>query len=231
VRPAPGEITVWRIRLDNGGESECLNEAERAFAESAIDPQVRRRRIQARAALRHILGVCLDIPAAAVALSLQAHGKPRVEHGPPFNLTHCGELMLLAVSGAGEVGVDMEASGRMDEDWPAVAVRAFSLAEQHALAALPPAEQSEAALRAWVRKEAYAKARGAGFAYGFQSFTVRMIAHQEESLLMDDARDQEATSRWRLLDLAAPPDGFVASLAHAGHGAAIHYRDYGELRS
>jgi 4'-phosphopantetheinyl transferase len=127
------------------------------------------------------------------------------------------------VSAAGEVGVDLETCGRLDSDWWSIAEFAFSTDERRELASLPLAEQSSAALRTWVRKEAYAKARGVGFAYGFRSFTVRRAGSVE------DMRDRDAAAAWRVLDLAAP-HGFVAGLAHAGREAMIRRCSYAELK-
>jgi 4'-phosphopantetheinyl transferase len=229
MRLEAGEIAIWYVPLDRAGELAWLTAAERAMAEAALDPQIRRRRTCARTELRRILGAYIGAYPAAVPLEVDPGGKPRVSGGPPFNLAHCGEVMLLAVSAAGEVGVDLETFGRLDSDWWSIAELAFSTDERRELASLPPAEQSSAALRTWVRKEAYAKARGAGLAYGFRSFTVRMATSVDESILVDDMRDRDAAAAWRVLDLAAP-HGFVASLAHAGREAMIRRRSYAELR-
>jgi 4'-phosphopantetheinyl transferase len=229
MRLDAGEIAIWYVPLHGEGDLAWLTGPELALAEAALDPQIRRRRTCARTALRHILGAYIGASPPDVPLQVDPGGKPRVSGGPPFNLAHCGEAMLLAVSAAGEVGVDLEACGRLDSDWRSIAELAFSIDERRELTSLPPGEQSSAALRTWVRKEAYAKARGAGFAYGFRSFTVRQASSVDESILVEDMRDRRATAAWRVLDLAAPR-GFVASLAHAGREAMIRRCTYAELR-
>lgn len=83
-----------------------------------------------------------------------AHGRPRLAAGGlSFNLSHSGDRVLLAVCDTGQVGVDVEATGR---DITRLARRV-----------LHPADPRPAAgdlLRIWVRKEAIVKASGHGLA-------------------------------------------------------------------
>ncbi|MDB5461046.1 MAG: 4-phosphopantetheinyl transferase [Caulobacteraceae bacterium] len=228
MRLGRGEIAVWTAALDGAGVSDCLAPEERARADFAIDPMERRRRVCSRSVLRHILGAYVGLPAAQLEFVTAPHGKPRLVNGPEFNLSHSGETMLLAVSGAGPVGVDVEPCGRLDDDWRGVTRRTFSDAERAQLEQMPDADRPRAALRGWVRKEAYAKARGEGFAYGFPSFTVRLDEGAAGSMLVEDAKDDGAVSGWRLLDLVAPLE-FAASLAHGSAECVIAYRSYETL--
>jgi len=117
----------------------------------------------ARAALRQLLGHWLEKPPAAVAIEAGPHGKPCCAGAPEFNLSHSGDLILLAFHGSGAVGVDVE-QARPDLDWRPIACRVFPPAEAAALASLPAGEQPGAFLRAWCRLEARLKARGEGLA-------------------------------------------------------------------
>ncbi len=228
MRPGTGEIVVWTAALDGEGVRDWLAPQERARADLAIDPQERRRRICARSVLRHILAAYVGAPPGELAFVTEFHGKPRLVNGPQFNLSHSGDIMMLAICADDPVGLDVDRAGRLDSDWSAVTNRTFSEGERAQLLLMPEAERPDAALRGWVRKEAYAKARGAGFAYGFTSFTVRLDAGGDDALLVADDKDGGAVAAWRLRDLVSPP-GFAASLAHAGSARAIHYRDYREL--
>jgi len=84
-------------------------------------------------------------------------GKPYLPGGPPFSLSHGGELVVLAVGEQGtELGVDVE---RTDRSWRgAVARRLFTQEEQRWLNG-----SSERFFRLWTRKEAVLKCRGSGF--------------------------------------------------------------------
>jgi 4'-phosphopantetheinyl transferase len=229
MRLGPHEIAVWTVGLDAPDAPDCLTAEELALANRAVDPVHRRRRVRARSALRRILAAYVGAAPAALNFVTAAHGKPHLEGGPPFNLSHSGDTMLLAVATRGTVGVDIEDFGRLDGDWRAVTQRVFSDAERAQLERMAPQDRPGAALRGWVRKEAYTKARGAGFAYGFTAFTVTLDADpSDRSMLLEDAGDPAAPAGWRLRDLVAPP-GFAASLAHAGSALPVRYRDYREL--
>jgi 4'-phosphopantetheinyl transferase len=117
----------------------------------------------ARAALRQLLGHWLERSPAAVPIEVGPHGKPRCADAPEFNLSHSGDLILLAFHGGGAVGVDVERA-RPDLHWRPIARRVLPPAEAAALAALPAEDQAGAFLRAWCRLEARLKARGEGLA-------------------------------------------------------------------
>ncbi len=93
------------------------------------------------------------------------HGKPYLPGGPPFSLSHGGNLAVLAVADA-PVGVDVEPE---DRPWPAaVARRVLSAGERDWLAA----EGGGRFLFLWTRKEAALKCAGLGFAVAPASFSV-----------------------------------------------------------
>jgi 4'-phosphopantetheinyl transferase len=128
-------------------------------------PADQQRFLLARATLRELLGHWLNEPASAVGLAVGPHGKPHCPHpaAPAFNLSHSGDLILLAFHRTSAVGVDVEQE-RPNFDWPPIARRVLSPAEVEALLALPPAEQASAFLSCWCRLEARLKAQGMGLA-------------------------------------------------------------------
>ena len=100
-------------------------------------------------------------------IGVGAHGKPCCNGGPEFNLSHSGDLILLALHPSRPVGVDVE-QARPDLDWRPIARRVLPAAETEALERLAAGGVSSAAadgfLRAWCRLEAGLKARGLGLA-------------------------------------------------------------------
>lgn len=123
----------------------------------------RERFLLGRGLLRALLGRWLNRAAAAVAIELGQHGKPHCLGGPQFNLSHSGDLILLAVHPTWPVGVDVE-QHRPGLDWPPIARRMFGDAEVEALMQGSPAEQAQAFLQGWCLLEAGLKASGLGFA-------------------------------------------------------------------
>ena len=146
-----------------------------------------------RAALRQILGRASGIPASGVELLTAEFGKPFLGEphgGLHFNLSHCEDLALVALSSDGPVGVDIEPAGRAPSLLECVEVFCHS----DEIAALPVAEAPRAAalLEIWTGKEALLKALGTGLSLApqtvalsrataedarFQSFSVRVLDH------------------------------------------------------
>ena len=84
------------------------------------------------------------------------YGKPYLEQGPYFSISHCRQAILVAVSDR-EIGVDIEAIRRADES---LIRRTMNEAEQARIAAAPDPQRAFIAL--WTRKEAVVKMRGTG---------------------------------------------------------------------
>jgi len=103
-----------------------------------------------------------------VPIQIGLHGKPALARGLQpsgirFSIAHCDELMLVAVSRVGEVGIDAEPV-RPIERWARVADRVFSSAERAEIGREIASgdEPSSVLLRFWCRGEAELKAIGCG---------------------------------------------------------------------
>ena len=138
------EIHVWRADLGPVGAREL--------------------RPAGRWALRRVLARYLGEDPADLALSAGDHGKPALAGPRPrlgFNLSHSGEIALIAVAGEREVGVDIE---RADDKRDVLRLAEVGLDPEEAAAvrAASPAARAAAFYAAWVRKEAVAKCLGVG---------------------------------------------------------------------
>jgi 4'-phosphopantetheinyl transferase len=151
----PGEVHVWRVRL-NRGDASPPTAAEAAHAARFATPTLRRRYLRAHAALRGILG---SVTAAPLDFALREKGKPYLALATEirFNLAHSREVALVAVALDVEVGVDIERLRPLTE-FAAIAQRYFP--EGHT----EPTSVREF-FRHWTRFEALLKAHGAGL-YG-----------------------------------------------------------------
>lgn len=153
---------------------DCLSTSECGRADFYAEP--RRNFVASRAAMRVILGRYLEMPPAEVAIHYDSNSKPRLAgkaaaSGLRFNLTHSGDLALVAVVEGCDIGVDAEML-RPVEHWRHIAGRYFHPAEVDAISAANPGEQNEAFLRCWTRKEAILKVSGTGLANTLDSFAV-----------------------------------------------------------
>lgn len=171
----------------------------------------------ARGWTRRILSRYLDCNPEEISFTYGEHGKPRIEAGVDleFNLSHAGELALLAVTRGRRVGVDIERWDR-PVDHLAVARRFFSAAEQEAILAVAqePAELCAAFFACWSRKEAYLKATGEGLSRGLSTFDVT-VSPGAPARLLADRRDPDATGRWRLVEVSVPERYSGALVAEA----------------
>jgi 4'-phosphopantetheinyl transferase len=147
-----------------------LGADERARADRFRFPRDRRRFVVRRACLRQILGAEIGRAPEALVFAENSHGKPVLEGGPPFSLSHSADMMMLAIGDA-ELGCDIE---RIDPalDWLPLAESLFTAAERAALGALPPEAGRRAFFACWARKEAFVKALGLGLSYPLDAFTV-----------------------------------------------------------
>lgn len=163
------------------------------------------------AALRHIIATRLDLDPAAVEVSHEANGKPYVPGGPPFSLSHSGELALIAISDNAPVGVDIEQI-KTDRPVERIAQRYLSPYEREALQSLSGEELVEAFHWCWTAKEAYLKALGVGLRRPLDSFDISVELTKRPILLAD--RQAVCSYPWTLCRLAVA-DGYAATLAVA----------------
>lgn len=163
----------------------------------------RNRFIVARGVLREILGLYLGTHPGHVRFVYNALGKPALSpefgNGLKFNLSHSGDLGLIAVAAEADVGVDLEHI-RAQPDYADIARRFLSAAEVEYLNGLPGHLRTNAFFGCWTKKEAYIKARGEGLA------------------ALDGASKEPAPpGHWSLYTLHPGP-GYVGALAVAGSG-------------
>ena len=108
--------------------------------------------------MKKVLGVTEDS-----MLSYGEHGKPFLEQGPFFSISHSRQFSVLAVS-ENEIGIDIEMHQNPSER---LIDRCFS-EEEAAFAKL----STENFLRIWTAKEAVLKLFGTGFSFSPKKFSV-----------------------------------------------------------
>ncbi|HKH93446.1 MAG TPA: 4'-phosphopantetheinyl transferase superfamily protein [Gemmatimonadaceae bacterium] len=146
----------------------ALDPTERERFERYENHEVARRFAIGRLRLREMLGAVLAIPAAAVPIRLGLHGKPALARtaqasGVRFSVAHCDELLLVAITRLGEVGVDVERV-RPIERWARMADRVFGPNDRAEIGREIASgdEPSTVFFRFWCRGEAELKAIGSG---------------------------------------------------------------------
>jgi 4'-phosphopantetheinyl transferase len=226
--PIHGVIEHWTVPLEGGAEVETaahrlLSAEERERAARFYFARDRRRYVIAHAAMRVLLAAYTGSDASALRFATTGRSKP-VLAAPAlplplhFNLSHSGELALLAVTTDTELGVDVEVLRPIGER-DALARRFFAPDEARALSRIVPAQRDLAFFLCWTRKEAYVKAIGEGLHLPLDRFAVTLDPDQSAYFLVigDDANEAAA---WSLHHLA-PAAGYVGATAIRGHPRRI----------
>lgn len=199
------EVHIWKVDLsaDTLTDVRVLSREEHERAARFHFERDRQHFKAARSALRVILGRYLKLPPESLIFAQTEYGKPFLVNpeaaGLLFNLSHSGELALIAVSRDREVGVDLEYM-RPDFATTEVAERFFSVAEIYTLSGLDPKLRTEAFFNCWTRKEAYVKARGEGLSMPLDQFDVS-LAPQVPAAMLGNRIDESEKSRWLLRNL------------------------------
>lgn len=190
-------VHLWRAPLDPVPELEAALSAEECTRAGRFRfDRDRQRFIASRAILRTILASYAGIGAAELRFVEGPHGKPELAGNASalrFNLSHSGSLMLLAVTQARELGVDIERV-RDDVAFETLAEKYFAHDDAWELRKLPPEQRAAKFYDVWTCTEARLKADGIGIHHGLH------VAEPE---------------RWSVATVT-PADGYVAALAVEG---------------
>jgi 4'-phosphopantetheinyl transferase len=222
--PNANFIDLWRVDISNpelNRHQECLSSDEHQRADKFILENIRNTFVRSRCALRLVLARCLahQAPTQARAIEFRYGNQGKPELASPavddfqFNLSHSADIALIAVAKGRRVGVDVY-NFSQSVDWRPIAKRSFSTYEISQLAKLPDAIQEKAFHKIWTQKEAYTKAIGDGYAYGFQAFSVVVDSDGSSGLLNDDSHSQ-SDQVWNITSVNAGGN-CVAALAYEG---------------
>jgi len=226
------EVHIFASCLDLGPERlesllETLNAEERARAARFYFDLHRNRFIAGRGFLRSVLGRYLGIVPALVEFTYGPRGKPMLSSSSAgisssfagrsmkllqFNLAHCDDLALLAISSQAELGVDVERVRQIPDARELVA-RFFSPNETASFSKLTQKEQPDAFFNLWTRKEAWLKATGEGIAHLLPEVEVSFLPGAPGQLM--NLPPGWKIHDWSLLELS-PASGFTAAMAIRG---------------
>ena len=229
----PRQVDIWRARLDLPTDS--LKRLEATLSADEIQRADRfhfqghkDRFIAAHGCLRDILARYHHWEPGQLTFSANDHGKPALsadpsEHKMDFNLSHSGDLALVAVTWERKVGVDLERI-RQGISAQVIAQQYFSKSEVAELLGLPSEQREIGFFNCWTRKEAYIKAQGLGLSLPLESFDVS-LAPNEPAILRATRPDPQEAARWALLALEVSPD-YAAALAVQDQGLEFRFWDW-----
>ncbi len=220
---ADDSVHIWSVPLvfpdDHVADlAALLSVDERERAQRFRFDRHRRRFIAARSSLRLILGRYTGDDPRRLIFGLGPYGKPFLAEntnapGLEFNVTHSGELALIAIALNRQVGVDVEQMQTL-ADAEMIAKQFFSSDEYASLMTLEDGQRQRGFFNCWTRKEAFIKAIGEGLTFPLDSFQVSLDDYEPAQLLWLKGVPDPA-ERWSL-HAFEPDEGYVAALACEG---------------
>lgn len=185
---------------------ERLVPEEKVRADSFIKSADRNRYIAAHGSLRILIRHFLGIEAE---ISINAFGKPQLLSSPlQFNLSHSGNVILLAFSLNNPVGIDVE-ERREIKDLDSISGSYFHEFEARVLSKLNQPLLSQAFFSCWAKKEAVIKALGLGLSMPLNTFEVEIFPIEGIFLAKLPDRFPQA---WTLRAFN-PLEGYAAAIA------------------
>ncbi|HEX8771355.1 MAG TPA: 4'-phosphopantetheinyl transferase superfamily protein [Acidimicrobiales bacterium] len=209
------QVAAWK-RLLSPDESE---RAERYRFRHDHD-----RFVAGRARVRLVLGDLLGQAPSAVTFAYGPWGKPHLDGAElEFNLSHSGEIALLAVADGVRVGVDVEGV-RHELVGDRVAERFFAPGEVRRLDALAERERMPAFFECWTRKEAFVKANGAGLSCGLDDFEVS-FGPTETPAVVSCVAALGTPCQWSVLDVSREPGMPAAVVVESADVRLVAHRE------
>ncbi len=152
---------------DLPGEEKLLSAEERARAATYCFQKDRDAFVRRRAVLRRWLAGLLDMSPEALPLEVGPYGKPFIGRNigdnriSDFNLSHSTDMLALAVSRHGKIGLDIEQRKTLP-DMDAMFAAICSPNELALFETFPDSERNQLFFQLWTAKEATLKALGTG---------------------------------------------------------------------
>lgn len=212
------DVHVWRVSLDLPMQDRSLLESllsdeERARADRFATDKLRNRFVVSRGVTRQLLGAYAGQDPKSLHFRLGEHDKPYLTGDPnltslQFNVSHSGDLGLVAVTRGEEIGVDLEWV-RSNLDQIEIAARFFSANETARLRDLSGTERLHHFFELWTCKEAFVKAQGGGISFGLNRFEVLLQPESDVASILEETGDP---SPWIIHQLDPAP-GCLGALA------------------
>jgi len=212
-----GSVDIWTARLD-------LSDVELPVCLSLLSSEEKQRTNRyrsftdarrfaiSRAFLRSVLAGYVEQSPGALRFEYSEYGKPLLHEraGFEFNLSHAGELAVLAVTTVAPIGVDVELVRTIPDLLP-IANSLFSSIEYDEIESKCANCRLRAFLNCWTRKEAIVKALGEGLSIPLNLFSVSVECERPRVL----SAVAPIGMNWTLWNLNCP-DSHVGAIAIAG---------------
>lgn len=205
--PEPCRVVWRRTGVAGSGELATLSTAERERAARTGRRAARERFVLGAVTLRREVAAIVGEPPDRVVVDRRCptcglpHGRPTLPGlGLHVSVTHSADVVGVAITPAGPVGLDVEAHGTGD----VTSLHSFVLGDGEEL----EADDTAGFYRCWTRKEALVKATGDGIGIGLS--TVRVTRPADAPRLCHYAGRPGLVAQMQDM---APADGYSACVA------------------
>ncbi len=200
-------ITLWYglINIQDNGYRRywhMLDASEQIHAQQLNNESVQKRYVAVHGQLRTILAQTLKQAPEKIAINKAPQGKPYLADYPQlaFNLSHSGNIVVIALGWNCQLGVDVE-THKQRPNLTGLVKKCFAEEEAAFWHQLPDDQKTAEFYRFWTRKEAFVKATGFGIALGLQNCVIN--PEQPSTFLSIPANCGNATN-WHLRDIELP---------------------------
>lgn len=199
----PEGADIWLLNFSDLTENQITNLSNSLSPEESTRAQTFKHNqhhfVATRALLRKVLAYYTGTPSASLEFARRAEGKPYLVNSPLyFNLSHSGNFAALAVSAAGEIGIDIETI--RPRNFLAIAERYYHADELKQLLATPETEREPLFFKLWTLKEAFFKATGGGISSGLDKACFQIT---EKNICVNFANElQILPSHWQFTQAA-----------------------------
>ena len=159
------ELYSLHLRAEQSVPDTTLSPAERQRATTFRSREAARSFVAGRLLCRSVLSRATGCAPQSVAIALSPEGRPYLPDHPDidFNLSRTADIVALAVSRNGRVGLDIEQPGRLDEaEIRHLAPLVLSHEEADWLRQFSTSQRPAVFLALWAGKEAVLKCHGRG---------------------------------------------------------------------
>lgn len=227
-------VHVWRARFQPAFPSrkrlaESLSEEETDRAKRFVHPSDRDRYVFSHGVLRSILCHYVGCVPRELGFKADEYSKPCLVSpadgkGIQFNISHSGDMTLVAVSRGPAVGIDVELV-REVPDALQIVTRFFSPQEREFFASVPQTDLRDSFFDYWTSKEAFLKAMGEGLSYPLDEFSVVLRKGEPEGTVYTRNDDQANAHCWRIVRLQ-PGSGYCGALVIPEHETGLRFLEF-----
>ena len=219
------ELHVWRVHLDQVKDQHkylisLLSPEEIKRSERFIFERDSYRYQVTHSMKRLILGNYLDCDAQYLRFEVGNYGKPSLASlqnvlNIQFNLSHSHNLILIAVTRADSIGIDIEYY-KKKLSIESLAEIIFSPLERKFFSELKSQqERKKVFFRCWTRKEAYLKAIGTGLTQDISKISVDLSEFSVQDWLQVPTLSKTENTQWKLFTLDMRNAYMIAIVATA----------------